>query len=107
MPAKKTTQNTPSEPIDAAMAIGKETVDQAIQAGEKVMRASQEALGKIDAKKTVKTARDQVEAASKTLFVGQDHLTAFGMAAFDAYASAFEAFSQGTERLGPACSAES
>lgn len=99
MAAKKTTENTGPEQIDAAMAIGKETVDQVLQAGDKVMRASQDALGTIDTKKTAKIARDHLEATSKTLFAGQDHLTAFNMAAFDAYASAFEAFNQGTERL--------
>ena len=100
MTAKKKTESVRNEQIDTAMAIGKETFDQAVQAGEKVMRASQDALGTIDTQKTVKAARNQFETGSKTLFAGQDHLTAFNMAAFDAYASAFEAFSQGTERFG-------
>lgn len=100
MAAKKKTGNTRNDQIDAALTIGKETLDQVFQTSETVMRANQDALGKFDTKATVKIARDQFEATSKTVFAGQDHLTAFSMAAFDAYASAFDAFTHGTERFG-------
>ena len=102
MAAKKKAGSAQDQQVDAAMAIGKETVDQVVQAGEKVMRAGQDAIGRIDTKKSVKIARDHLETTSKTLFAGQDQVTAFNMAAFDAYASAFEVFAHGGERLGAA-----
>ncbi len=100
MPTKKTTEGTQAPEFDAAIAMGQETVEQVFKASEKVMEAGQKVIGTIDAKKSMKIAREQLETASKTMFPGQDHLTTFGMATFDAYATAFEAFTQGTERLG-------
>jgi hypothetical protein len=81
MAAKKTTEHTQAKQIDAA-------------------KASQDAFAMIDTKKTVKTAREQVEAASKTLFTGHDQVTAFNLAAFDACATVFEAMTGGAKKLG-------
>mgnify|MGYP003963134661 CR=1 FL=1 len=100
MATKKTATKTRPEQIDAAVAIGAETVEQVIQASETVLRASQDAIGKIDTTKNVQVAREQLETASKTMFAGQDQVTAFTMATFDAYSAAFEAFSKGSERFG-------
>jgi hypothetical protein len=99
MATKKTTENARPEQIDAALEMGAQTVEKVIQAGEQVMRASKDALDSLDTKETAKIARDQVETTSKTFFAGQDQVTAFNLAAFDAYASAFEAFSQGNDKF--------
>jgi len=100
MPAKKTTTKKPADQIDPAIALGQETVEQVFKAGEKVMEAGQKVIEKLDTEKTIKVAREQLETIGKTIFPGQEKLTAFGLASFDAYASAFQAFSKGTEQLG-------
>ena len=93
MPAKKTTQNNQTVNVDAALAMGQETV-------EKVMQAGQDALDMIDTTKTVDVARQQVATASKTLFGGNEQLAAFNMAVFDSYATAFGSMTKGAEVFG-------
>jgi hypothetical protein len=100
MPAKKSTSKQPNDQIDPAIALGQETVEQAFKAGEKVMRAGQKVFEKLDTEKTLEVAREQLETAGKTLFPGQEKVTALSLATFDAYATAFQAFSKGTEQLG-------
>lgn len=100
MPSKKTTQRAQAASFDSAATIGQETVEQVFKASEKVMEAGQKVVEKLDTQKTIKMAREQLETAGKTMFPGQDQVTSLGLATFDAYASAFQAFSQGTEQLG-------
>ncbi len=100
MPTKKTNETVQMPDFETAIALGQETVQQVFKASEQVMEAGQKVVGKIDTKKTMKIAREQLETAGKTLFPGQDHITNFGIATFDAYATAFEAFAHGSEKMG-------
>ena len=100
MPAKKSTSKKPNNQIDPALALGQETMEQVFKAGEKAVEAGQKVIEKLDAEKAVEITRGQLETAGKTLFPGQDKFTALGLATFDAYATAFQAFSKGTEQLG-------
>jgi hypothetical protein len=100
MPAKKTTSKKPADQIDPALALGQETVEQVLKAGEKVLEAGQKVIKDLDTEKTIKVTREQLETAGRTIFPGQEKFTALGLATFDAYANAFQAFSKGTEQLG-------
>lgn len=100
MSAKKTTSKKPTNQIDPAIALGQETAEQVLKAGGKVMEAGHKVIENLNAEKTIKATREQLETVGKTLFPGQEKVTSFGLATFDAYASAFQALAKGTEQIG-------
>ena len=90
MATKKTT-NAVKQPIDAAVAAQKETVEAVVKAGtEAATKGYEQAL---------QMTKEQVEKASTAMFKGYDEFSALNKDTIDAYVTSGKIFAKGVESL--------
>ena len=79
------------EPVEAAVAASKETVEAVVKAGTQAASKSYE--------QAVAMAQEQVEKASENLFKGYDEVASLGKDSVDAYVESTSVFAKGVEAM--------